>query len=99
MIHHIVMFRLKETVDRSTADRVYSQFKNAIEALPQEIPGICHIHVGRNVNPEESWDICLRSTFRNLSDLRTYSLHPLHQNAAAALKPYVAQRACTDCED
>lgn len=55
--------------------------------------------MGRNVNPEESWDICLRSTFRNLSDLRTYSLHPLHQNAAAALKPYVAQRACTDCED
>lgn len=99
MIHHVVMFRFKDTFDHPTLDRVFSQFKESIEALSQELPCICHIHVGRNINPDEAWDICLHSTFHTLDDVRTYSLHPLHQNAAAALKPYVDGRACTDYED
>ncbi|MBR2862934.1 MAG: Dabb family protein [Bacteroidaceae bacterium] len=99
MIHHVVMFRFKDTFDGPTLERVFSQFKASIEALPKALPSICHIHVGRNVNPTETWDVCLHGTFHTLDEVRTYSLHPLHQSAAAAFISYVADRACTDYED
>ena len=57
MVKHIVMFKLSGT----PAERldVATAFKNALEALPEQIEVLRTIEVGLNQNPAEDWDVVL----------------------------------------
>lgn len=57
MVKHIVMFKLKGTAEERRA--VASQFKAALEALPEKIDVLRSIEVGLNQNPAETWDVVL----------------------------------------
>ena len=97
MVKHIVMFRLKkgpEAVRREAME----QFKTGIERLPEVIHYIRAIRVGFNINADESWDICLDSSFDTLEDVRSYSINPAHRAVAGALAPNVEARSCVDFE-
>ncbi len=98
MIRHIVIFRLKDSTDEACKQQVMNDFKRDIEALPAIVGSIVDIHVGLNVNPNESCDICLCSTFNSLADLNAYATHPEHLAIAGRLKPHVAGRSCVDFE-
>ena len=52
MVKHIVMFKLKGTAEERRA--VASQFKAALEALPEKIDVLRSIEVGLNQNPAET---------------------------------------------
>ena len=96
MVKHIVLFKLKETLTQNEKMEVMNRFKQAIEALPQQIDFIRQIYVGLNCNPAEQWDICLESTFDTLDDVKAYSVHPAHLAAASTIKEAKADRACVD---
>lgn len=96
MYHHIVLFKLNTSLGSEEKLMVMNRFKKEIEALPAEISYIRQVSVNFNVNPTESWDIALVSCFDTLDDVRNYGSHPLHQQAASALKPYIESRACVD---
>ncbi len=96
MTNHIVLFKLKEELSAEQRAEIIAKFKRDIEALPATIDFIRSIRVDANVNPEESWHICLSSTFDSLEDVRRYAVHPDHVAVAAYIKPFVAGRACTD---
>lgn len=98
MIHHVVMFKFKEEIEINQRDCIFEEFKSAIENLPEHLPFIKKIQVGHNCNPSEKWDICLYSEFETLQEVNTYSIHPLHQQAATIIRPHICDRACTDYE-
>ena len=98
MVKHIVLFKLKDTLSEEEKMDVMTRFKNAIEALPEQIDFIRQVFVGLNCNSAEKWDICLESSFDTLEDVKAYSVHPAHVAAAVILKDAKADRACADYE-
>lgn len=98
MVKHIVLFKLKESLTAEEKKEVGMKFKAAIEALPEKISVIRKVFVGLNMNPAETWDICLESEFDTLDDVKFYAAHPDHVTAAAILKDVKDGRACSDYE-
>ncbi|MBR1386977.1 MAG: Dabb family protein [Alloprevotella sp.] len=94
---HIVQFKLDSSLSPEEIETVYRAFKAKIEALPAHIPTIQRIEVSLNLNPKESWHVCLFSEFASLEEINDYSIHPLHLEAVKEIKPYLAERSCTDC--
>ncbi|MDE7411154.1 MAG: Dabb family protein [Paramuribaculum sp.] len=96
MIKHIVTFRFSgsETERRTVA----SKFREALLALPAQIPQLIDIEVGININPAEEWDLVLTATAASLEDVAIYSAHPAHKAAVALISEHKAGRVCVDYE-
>lgn len=96
MVKHIVYFKLKgtpqERLDYAT------RFKEALEALPQQIDVLESIEVGINSNPAEDWDVVLTAVVPAMSDVSVYARHPAHVAAAGIIAPVKEARACVDYE-
>ena len=92
MVKHIVMFKLKGTAEERRA--VASQFKAALEALPEKIDVLRSIEVGLNQNPAETWDVVVDK----MADVEVYAKHPAHVAAAGLLGEHKDMRACVDYE-
>ena len=94
MVKHIVMFKLSGT----PAERldVATAFKNALEALPEQIEVLRTIEVGLNQNPAEDWDVVLTAIVDTMADVEVYAKHPAHVAAAALLAGHKELRACVD---
>ncbi len=95
---HIVMFKFRADVPEKVRLSARQAFKEGIERLPEVIPFIQSVHVGFNVNGNETWDICLDSTFATLDEVKTYGAHPAHKAVASQLMQYIGERACVDFE-
>lgn len=98
MLTHTVLFRLNPGLPEDTRRQAMQRFREGILALDRRELRYATVSVGFNVNPAESWDICLTATFACLDDLRHYAAHPDHVRVAGALKPLLAGRACVDSE-
>ena len=96
MVKHIVLFKLKEELPLNQKESIMKSFKDAIEALPKQISFIREIEVGINMNSSEEWDIALYSVFDNLEDVKAYSIHPAHVEAAKILANAKKDRSCVD---
>ena len=94
MYKHIVTFKLKGTKEQRRDVAV--KFKEALEDLPGKIQCLKSIEVGINSNPEEDWDIVLSASFDALEDIKKYSVHPRHIEAASIIKDWKESRACVD---
>ena len=93
MIKHIVMFRLE---GQGTAEGA-ARFKEAIEALPAQIPQLVSAEVGINDGPDAgNWTIVLTATCADYADLAAYAAHPAHLACVTIIKPLLAARACVD---
>lgn len=98
MVKHIVLFQLAPDMDPALKQQVMQDFKKAIEALPATIPFLRSVEVGININPSETFDLTLYSTFDTLDDVRAYAVHPDHVAAASLIGPYKVARSCVDYE-
>ena len=98
MVKHIVLFQLRADIDSQQKLSVMQSFRNAIMALPTDIPFIRKIEVAFNINPDEKYDVALYSEFDTLEHVNAYAVHPSHLKAAGIIKPCVQSRACTDYE-
>lgn len=94
MIKHIVSFKLKGGTDERR--RYAESFRDALMALPAQVPQLRAMEVGLNENPAESWDLVLTATVDTLEDVALYSAHPAHVAAAAIIAPVKEARACVD---
>lgn len=94
MIKHIVMFKLKGTPEERL--EAATKFKDALMALPAQIPCLKSMEVGLNCNPAETWDLVLTGLVENMDDLEAYATHPLHVAAASIIKDCKDSRACVD---
>ena len=94
MIKHIVTFKLKGTSEQRR--EASEKFRDALLALPAQIPVLRAMEVGINENPAESWDVVLTATVDTMEDVAVYANHPAHIAAAAIIAPFKEERACVD---
>ena len=99
MIRHIVMFKLKRTIDKDSLEEIKVDLKRRLEALPAKIDVIRSMEVGINVvESDRAFDVALVSTFDNLDDLETYRVHPDHQEVVRYIATVKDQSTVVDYE-
>ena len=79
MLKHIVMWKFKDFAEGKSREENIIYIKSMLESLVDLIPQIKFIEVGRNINPDKSYDAVLYSEFDSPEDLEIYQNHPEHK--------------------
>lgn len=72
MVKHIVIYNLKEGVEKDAAVEL---IRSVLEPLVGKIPGLLSLEVRRTFN---GMDYALYSEFESRQALKDYAVHPLH---------------------
>jgi hypothetical protein len=98
MIRHIVTWKLT-AADETGKAAAFDELAVAFGALPNVIPAIKTLHLGRDVDETPSnWDVALVVDFASTADLETYQVHPEHEKAKAIVRAHTGERAAIDFE-
>ena len=92
MVKHIVLYTLKEGVDKKDAVELIA---SVLEPLVGKIPGLLHMEVKQAFN---GMDYALYSEFDSREDLAAYAVHPLHLEAKEHFHHLLATRVAADYE-
>ena len=92
MVKHIVLYTLKEGVDK---DEAVAIVKAQLEPLVGKIPGLLHMEIRRAFN---GMDYALYSEFESQEALTNYAGHPLHLAAKEHFHHFLATRVAADYE-
>lgn len=99
MIKHVVVFKLKPSVEGKTREENLLDLRARLESLPGSIPGILRFEVGINVNPgSHACDLILYSEFDDEMALIVYQKHPAHQDVVAFVNKVCESRHVVDWE-
>ena len=92
MVKHIVLYTLKEGVDKEEAVKLIA---SVLEPLVGKIPGLMHLEVRRAFN---GMDYALYSEFESREALTEYASHPLHLEAKSHFHHLLNTRVAADYE-
>ncbi|MBQ7330173.1 MAG: Dabb family protein [Oscillospiraceae bacterium] len=92
MVKHIVIYNLKEDVDKESAVEL---IRSVLEPLVGKIPGLLYMEIRRAYN---GLDYALYSEFESRDALAGYAKHPLHLEAKQHFFHLLDSRYCTDYE-
>ena len=92
MVKHIVLYTLKEGVDKAAAVKIIA---SCLEPLVGKIPGLRRMEIRQAFN---GMDYALYSEFDNREYLAAYAVHPLHQEAKRQFHHLIATRFAADYE-
>ena len=92
MVKHIVLYTLKEGVDK---DAAVSLIASRLEPLVGQIPGLLHMEIRRGFH---GMDYALYSEFEKPEDVPAYRAHPLHQQAKTHFHHLLQTRVVIDYE-
>lgn len=92
MVRHIVLYTLKEGVDK---DAAVALIASKLEPLVGRIPGLMKMEVRRCF---AGCDYALYSEFEEAEDVPAYRAHPLHQEAKSHFHHLLATRLSADYE-
>ena len=92
MVKHIVVYTLKEGVDKDTAVTLIA---SKLEPLVGQIPGLRHMEVRRCY---AGMDYALYSEFDNAQAVKDYREHPLHLEAKSHFHHMLQTRVSADYE-
>ncbi|WP_035671031.1 Dabb family protein [Flavobacterium sp. 83] len=99
MIHHIVMWKLKDFAQGKSKAENAILLKERLEGLKKDIPEIVEIRVGLNIESEyTNFDAVLHSYFNSFETLETYQNHPIHNVVADWIGEIRDLRYCVDYE-
>ena len=90
MVKHIVLYTLKDGVDKDEAVKLIA---SVLEPLVGKIPGLMHMEIRRAYN---GMDYALYSEFENREALAAYAVHPLHQEAKTHFFHLLGSRVAAD---
>ena len=90
MVKHIVVYTLKEGVDKDEAVKLIA---SKLEPLVGKIPGLLHMEIRRAFN---GMDYCLYSEFESREALSNYATHSLHLEAKGHFHHFLATRVAVD---
>ena len=90
MVKHIVVYTLKEGVDKDAAVQIV---RENLEPLVGKIPGLLKMEVRRCFAGS---DYALYSEFDKPEDVAAYRAHPLHQEAKSHFHHFLATRVSAD---
>lgn len=92
MVKHIVMYTLKEGVEKPEA---VALIRSVLEPLVGKIPGLLHLEVRQSF---QGMDYALYSEFESRQALENYAVHPLHLEAKGHFHHLLATRVSADYE-
>ena len=92
MVKHIVLYTLKEGVDKEEAVRLIG---SVLEPLVGKIPGLLHMEIRRAY---VGMDYALYSEFESKEALASYAAHPLHEEAKSHFFHLLDSRVAADYE-
>jgi len=92
MVKHIVMYTLKEEVQK---DEAVAFIASVLEPLVGKIPGLTHLEVRRSY---QGMDYALYSELDSKEALAAYAVHPLHLAAKDQVSHMIATRVSADYE-
>ena len=92
MVKHIVMYTLKEGVDRKEAVTLIA---SVLEPLVGKIPGLKHMEIREAFR---GMDYALYSEFEDRQSLEKYAVHPLHLEAKTHFFHLIDSRVAADYE-
>ena len=90
MVKHIVLYTLKEGVDK---DAAVALIASKLEPLVGQIPGLMKMEVRRCF---AGMDYALYSEFEKAEDVAAYRAHPLHQEAKSHFHHMLQTRVSAD---
>ena len=93
MVNHIVMYTLKEGVDKTAA---VEKIASLLEPLVGKIPGLLWMEI--NETFQGGMDYVLYSEFESREALVAYAEHPLHLAAKDQFFDMIATRVACDYE-
>ena len=92
MVKHIVLYTLKEGVDKADA---VALIKSQLEPLAGKIPGLLHMEIR---GAFQGMDYALYSEFESAQALKDYAAHPLHLEAKKHFFHLLDSRVAADYE-
>ena len=92
MVKHIVVYMLKEGVDKAEAVRIA---RESVEPLVGKIPGLLYMEIRQCFN---GCDYALYSEFESRKALEDYAVHPLHLEAKKNFHHFIGTRTAADYE-
>ena len=92
MVKHIVLYTLKEGVNKEEAVELIA---SVLEPLVGKIPGLKHMEIRRCFS---GMDYALYSEFDSAEDVKNYRAHPLHQEAKNHFFHLIDTRVAADYE-
>lgn len=93
MVKHIVVYTLKEGVNKESA---VEEISSLLEPLVGKIPGLNWLEVCQTYQGD--MDYCLYSEFESREALDEYQSNPLHLDAKEKFAHYIDTRVCADYE-
>ena len=93
MVKHIVLYTLKEGVDKDEAVEI---IRSVLEPLVGVIPGLKHLEIRKAY--QGGMDYALYSEFESAEDLKNYAQHPAHLEAKTHFWEFLDKRYCADYE-
>lgn len=93
MIKHIVLYTLKEGVNKEEAIGI---IKDCLEPLVGVIPGLLHLEIRGAY--QGGMDYALYSEFESREALANYDQHPAHLEAKTHFWSFLNNRYCADYE-
>ena len=92
MVKHIVLYTLKEGVNKEEAVELIA---SVLEPLVGKIPGLKHMEIRRCFS---GMDYALYSEFDSAENVKNYRAHPLHQEAKTHFFHLIDTRVAADYE-
>ena len=92
MVKHIVLYTLKDGVDKTEAVKCIAA---VLEPLVGKIPGLLKMEIRQAYN---GMDYALYSEFESKEALTAYATHPLHQEAKTHFFHLLNSRVAADYE-
>lgn len=90
MLKHIVLYTLKEDVNKAEAVQI---IRSVLEPLVGKIPGLLHLEIRQAFN---GVDYALYSKFESREALQNYTKHPLHLEAKTHFHHFIGTRVAAD---
>ena len=90
MVKHIVLYTLKDGVDK---DGAVNLIASVLEPLVGKIPGLLHLEIRRAFN---GMDYALYSEFESREALTAYAANPLHEEAKGHFFHLLDSRVAAD---
>lgn len=92
MVKHIVVYKLKEGVNKEEAVKIIA---SVLEPLVGKIPGLQHLEIRQCFGGS---DYALYSEFESREALSAYATNPLHLEAKTHFHHFIAVRTAADYE-
>lgn len=100
MLHHVVMWKLKDFAEGKSKDENALLMKEGFEKLMPAIKEIKKLEVGINMKSSKyaNFDIVLDAWFENYEQMEIYQLHPMHIEISNWIGKIRDTRAAIDYE-